>query len=100
LPPIAIAEKDGTLRFEVHAKPKARKSAVRGVREDAVEIAIAAQPVDGAANAELVRFLAELLGVPKRSVEIVRGDASQTKLLAVSGVDRETLLRRLFPADA
>lgn len=100
MPPIPVTEKDGALRFEVHAKPKAKKTAVLRARGEAVEIAIAAPPVDGAANEELVRFLSKLVGVPKRSVEIVRGETSQTKLIAVRGVDLETLLGRLFPDGA
>lgn len=71
-----------------------------GARGDAVEIAIGAQPVDGAANEELIRFLSGLLGVPRRNVELVRGQAGQTKLVAVTGLDRETLLARLFPHGA
>lgn len=97
MPPIPLTEKDGALRFEVHAKPKAKKSAVLRPRGDAVEIAIAAPPVDGAANEELVRFLAALLELPRRNVEIVRGATGPKKLLAVFGLAREELLRRLFP---
>lgn len=95
-----MTEKDGTLRFEVHAKPKAKKTAVLKARGDAAEIAIAAPPVDGAANEELIRFLGKLFGLPRRNVEIVRGETSQTKLIAVAGIDRETLLGRLFPDGA
>lgn len=100
MPPIVLTEKDGALRFEVHAKPKAKKSAIGGVRGDALEVSIAAPPVDGAANDELVRFLAKRLGVARRDVEIVRGETAHTKLIAVSGLDRETLLGRLFPDGA
>lgn len=97
MPPIPVTEKDGALRFEVHAKPKAKKSGVLRPRGEAVEIAIAAPPVDGAANEELIRFLSKLFGVPKRNVEIVRGETSQTKLIAVTGLDRDVLLGHLFP---
>lgn len=69
-------------------------------RGDALEVAIGAPPVDGAANEELVRFLAKRLEVPRRNVEIVRGESSHTKLIAVTGLDRETLLGRLFGGDA
>jgi hypothetical protein len=100
LPRIPVTEKDGALRFEVHAKPKAKRTAVLKARALAVEIAIAAPPVDGAANEELVRFLSKLLEVPKKNVKIVRGETSQAKLVAVTGVDAETLLARLFPHDA
>lgn len=95
---IKLAEsKDGTVRFEVRAKPRAKKSRITGTRGDALEVAIAAPPVDGAANEELVRFLSEVLGVPRRSVEIVRGETSQQKLVAVAGLDRATVLTRLSP---
>ena len=92
---IKLIEKDGALRFEVHAKPRAKKSKIVGLRGDAVEIALAAPPVDGAANEELIRLLAEVLGIPKRSVELVRGDTSQKKLVAVSGLTAELVKERL-----
>jgi uncharacterized protein len=98
---LTLTEKDGTLRFEVHAKPRAKKSRIVGVREgasggsNALEIALAAPPVDGAANAELIRLLALVFGVPKRNVEILRGETSHTKLVAITGLDEETLRARL-----
>lgn len=81
-----LVQKDGAVRVEVHAKPRAKKSKVVGERGDAVEIALAAPPVDGAANEELLRFLARVLGVPKRDLELVRGNASREKLVAVTGL--------------
>ncbi len=86
---------DGTVRFEVWAKPRAKKSRIIGARGDALEVALAAPPVDGAANDELVRVLSEALGIPKRSVEIVRGTSSQKKLVAVTAVTPEVILARL-----
>lgn len=74
---------EGGVRFEVRAKPRAKKSRVVGAHGDAVEIAIAAPPVDGAANEELVRLLAKALGVGKRSILIVRGETSPHKLVEV-----------------
>lgn len=96
---IKLSEKDGSLRFEVHAKPRAKKSRIVGPRGDAVEVALAAPPVDGAANEELVRVLAEALGVPRRNVTIVRGETSQKKLVAVdpAGQSAADLLARLMP---
>lgn len=96
---IKLTDKDGAVRFEVHAKPRAKRSRIVGAREGALEVAIGAPPVDGAANAELVRFLADALGVPKRSVEIVRGEGSQKKLIAVQGLDADTLRARLASAE-
>ena len=57
---------------------------------------VAAPPVGGAANEELVRFFAKLLRVAARDVEIVSGQTSKAKLLRVRGATRasvESLLR-------
>jgi uncharacterized protein len=89
---LAITEKDGGLRFEVHAKPRAKKSAIGGLRADgSLEVALAAPPVDGAANDELVRLLSEVLEVPRKAIVLVRGESSRTKLVAVRGPSVEEL---------
>jgi uncharacterized protein (TIGR00251 family) len=83
---LTLTNKDGSVRFEVHAKPRAKKSRIGGVRADgSLEVALAAPPVDGAANEELVRFLAKVLEVPRAAVTLVRGESSRTKLVAVAG---------------
>ncbi len=51
-----------------------------------MKIRVAAPPVDGAANAELVAFLAKRLGVPKSSVRIVKGDRGRDKLIEIDGI--------------
>jgi uncharacterized protein (TIGR00251 family) len=93
-----LVEKEGAVRFEVHAKPRAKKSRVVGMRGDALEVALAAPPVDGAANEELVRVLARALGVAKREVELVRGDSSRQKLVAISGLSVAEVEARLRAA--
>jgi len=93
-----LLEKDGRVRFEVHAKPRAKKSRIVGERGDAVEVALAAPPVDGAANEELVRFVAKVLGIPKRGVELVRGETSREKLLAIAGLSVQEVEARLRAA--
>jgi len=88
---------DGGVRFEVWAKPRAKKSRVVGERAEAIEVSLAAPPVDGAANEELVRVLSDRLHVPKRAVVIVRGDTSQRKLVEVAGVSVEEARSLLLP---
>ncbi len=70
----------------VHAKPRAKKSRVIGYKEGALEVALAAPPVDGAANEELVRVLAAALGVPARDVHVERGASGRRKLVRVEGM--------------
>jgi uncharacterized protein (TIGR00251 family) len=96
-PALTVVAKDGELRFEVHAKPRAKRTSIVGVRvhDGVLEVALAAPPVDGAANAELVKALAHALGMPKRSVRIVRGEGARTKLVGVSDIGEDELRARL-----
>jgi uncharacterized protein (TIGR00251 family) len=97
LPPSALTltVKDGEVRVEVRAKPRAKKSAIVGARDGALEVAIAARPVDGAANAELVSVLAEALEVPRSGVRIVRGEGGRNKLIAIAGLGEGDVRARL-----
>ena len=83
----------------VHVVPRARASAVAGRHGDAIKVRIAAPPVDGAANAELVRFVAERLGVPSSLVTIAHGAGGRRKTVEVRGLEsravREALLARV-----
>jgi uncharacterized protein len=75
----------GELRLKVRVKPRASKSRVLGMKGDELEVAVAAPPVDGAANLELVRTLAEHYGVAKSAVEIVSGLGGRSKIVRISG---------------
>jgi uncharacterized protein (TIGR00251 family) len=68
---------------------------VVGRHGDAIKIRLRAPPVDGAANEELVRFLAERLGVPRASVRIVSGTTGRRKRIEVTGLDPEAAKRLL-----
>ena len=79
---------EGGVEISVRARPRASRTEVAGAYgRRAVRIRLAAPPVDGAANDELVGFLADLLGVRSRHVELVRGHGSRSKTVRVSGVD-------------
>jgi uncharacterized protein YggU (UPF0235/DUF167 family) len=58
-------------------------------------VALTAPPVDGAANAALVAFLADALGVPQRAVTVVRGATGRNKQVRVEGVGPEAILALL-----
>jgi uncharacterized protein (TIGR00251 family) len=79
----------------VWAKPRASKSRVLGVREGRLEVALAAPPVDGEANEELVRLLADHFGVPRRNVELTAGQAGRTKRVRIAGLDEAAVLARI-----
>jgi uncharacterized protein len=87
--------KDGAVTFGVRATPNAKKSAITGVREGALEVRVAAEPVDGAANDELVATLALALDVPRRDVHVVRGASSRIKRVEVRGLGVDEVRARL-----
>lgn len=89
---LRYTEADGSLIFTVRVAPRASKSVVAGEHDGALKVRVAAPPVDGAANEELVKTLAKALGVPTRAVEIVSGHSSKTKTVRVGGADSSRLL--------
>jgi hypothetical protein len=85
-------------RIEVRVHPRAKRSAITGRLGEAYKIDLAAPPVDGKANEECVRFLAEFAGVSRSAVRILRGEASRNKLVEIDGVSQEDLNRRVHTA--
>lgn len=74
-----LLESPGHLVLTVHVQPGARRTEVVGTHGDVLKIKLAAQAVDGMANAALIEFLATGFGVPKRQVELVTGATSRWK---------------------
>ncbi len=60
-----------------------------------LKVRVRARPVDGEANAALVKFLAKALGVSKSSVDLARGGQSRLKMIAVEGLTPDELKSRL-----
>ncbi len=95
---LELKEHASFVDLRVFAKPRASRSRVLGVREGALEVALAAPPVDGAANQELLATLARALNVPKRQLELMRGDTSKHKLVRVQGLAAGEVRERLASA--
>ena len=66
-----------------------------GWHGDAVKIRLAAPPVDGAANAALVAFLAERIGLPRSAVTVVAGTTARRKRVAIAGRSLDEVLTAL-----
>jgi uncharacterized protein (TIGR00251 family) len=74
-----------SVRIPVHVQPRASKTVLAGMHDGCWKIRLAAPPVDGAANAALVEFVAARLGVAKSRVRIVAGLASRRKVVEIDG---------------
>ena len=90
---IEFSERDDALVFTVRVVPRASKSEVVGEHDGMLKIRLAAPPVDGAANAELIRVLAKFFEVPRGSVEITGGETSKTKRIRIAGTKSGKITR-------
>jgi uncharacterized protein len=80
-------EDGGDLVLALHVQPGAKRTAVAGVHGDGdaarLKLRLAAPPVDGKANAELIRYFAASFGVPQRGVMVERGETSRQKTVRI-----------------
>lgn len=79
----------------VYVKPNAAQNQVLGLKGNVLYLKIAAPPVKDKANRELVKFLSDILGVPKSSLTIEKGATSRTKLVGVSGLTLSQLEEKM-----
>ncbi|QQR85987.1 MAG: YggU family protein [Flavobacteriales bacterium] len=81
--PVWLEEKTGHLVLTLHVQPGARRTEVVGTHGQALKIKLAAPPVDGKANDELLRYLAAAFGVPLRNVALLSGATGRSKRVRV-----------------
>ena len=81
--------------LSVRVKPRASRSRVLGQRGDAIEVAVAAPPVDGDANAELVRTLAQFFDIGRSRVRIAHGSTGKNKVVRLLGLTESDVIARL-----
>lgn len=96
---IPIRESAGAVTFAVKVHPRAKKNAITGEVGDALKLVLNAPPVDGKANDACIRFLAEILRVPRSSVTIAAGETNRNKLIRVAGMNAAQVEERLRAAE-
>lgn len=84
--------------LHVQAQPGAKRSEVAGPIGDALKIRLSAPPIEGRANEELIRFLADLFGAPKRQVQVISGAGSRRKRVRITGVNPQHEVIRMLDA--
>jgi len=89
---INFTEKNGAIVFNVRVVPRASKSEIVGEHDGALKVRITSPPVDGAANAELVKLLSKTFDVSKSEVEILAGQTSKTKQIKIANLTAEKFL--------
>lgn len=84
--PLTISEDDEGVTFQVRVSPRAKRSGVLGTHDGALKVSLTAPPVDGAANAALIAYLAKSLAVARGAVQIQSGETARLKRVRVRGV--------------
>lgn len=87
-------------RLPIRLTPGASVDRIDGWDVDAegrpvLKVRVRARPVEGEANAALVKLIAKTLGVPKSAVVLQRGGQSRTKMLVIEGLSEDEAKRRL-----
>lgn len=92
---LEVSERAGAVRFSVHVRPRSSRSALIGVRDGSLDVALTSPPAEGAANDELRKLLARAFEVTRRDVNIIVGLASRSKLIEINGIT-PALVRELL----
>src|SRR5947209_16188966 len=81
--------------LSLRVQPRASRNAVVGWTGDSLNIRLTASPVEGAANAACLAFLADLFDLPQTQLEILRGERSHTKVIRITGLTQDEVRARL-----
>src|SRR5215813_100124 len=73
-------------RIRLRVQPRASRERLEGVRDGYVRLRLTAPPVDGAANAACIIFLAKILHISRGQIHIQAGEKSREKLLHITGM--------------
>src|SRR3954465_14098503 len=84
-PPYLKSQDNGIL-LSLKVQPRASRNAIGEAMGNELKVKVTAPPVDSAANEALVRFLAEVLGCSRGTVQLVRGQTSRHKQVLIQGM--------------
>ena len=85
------------VKISLRVYPNASRNEVVGFTDGVLRVKISAPPSKGKANRELITFLSRLLGVSKGGVNIMKGHTTRNKVIAIDGLSREEVMKRLLP---
>lgn len=83
-------------RLAIRVQPSSPQNQILRWADNVLYVKVAAPPIGGRANAELIDYLAKRLGLKKHQIAIVRGGTSRDKLLEIRGLTLEEVLGMLL----
>lgn len=85
-----------TITLQVKIIPNARQDKICGyIDKDILKIKIKAKPIDGKANAYLIKYLSKELDIPRSNITIIKGKTSRNKVLEVSNIEKKEFIEKL-----
>ncbi len=90
-----LRQTDAGVEVFLYIQPRASRNKIVGLQGDALKVALAAPPVDGAANKACREFIAKSFRLPKGRVSIVSGETSRHKRLLLVDVELSTIMSYL-----
>ena len=85
------------VKISLRVYPNANRSEMMSFTDGVLRVKVSAPPSKGKANRELITFLSQLLGVGKDSINIIKGHTTRNKVVAIDGLSREEVMKRLSP---
>ncbi|MGI6711617.1 MAG: DUF167 domain-containing protein [Bacillota bacterium] len=92
---VMIKEKENSVVVNVKVQPRAAKNEIAGVIGDAVKLRVTSPPVDGEANAAVIKIFKNLFRIPNNAISITSGLTSRNKTVEITGVSLEEVKKAL-----
>ena len=92
---LALQQSGADVLLPVAVHPRASRNAVAGIHGNALKLLLTAPPVEGAANAACLHFLADLLGISRARLSVIKGMKARQKLIRIADMSVDTLLTQL-----
>jgi uncharacterized protein len=92
---LALQQRGADVLLPVAVQPRASRNAAVGIHGHALKLLLTAPPVEGTANAACLRFLADLLGVSRARLSVIKGMKARQKLIRIADMSVDTLLTQL-----
>jgi len=90
-----VTDREGGALLDIVVKPRSSVEGIGPLKADRLCVSVNSPPVDGKANAAVIRVLAEVFGVPKGAVTIVRGETGRKKTVRVGNITAANVLRQV-----
>lgn len=90
-----IKETSKGVLLPVRAVPRASKNEIQGIHGDSLKIRLQAPPVEGKANQALIRFLSDILNIPRSQFSIATGETGRNKTVLITGISKTDLIKKI-----